>query len=831
MPRRPVTPHKSSIPQSDNGTQSSDAKADKDHQMRSVRKKATASDIANGNAAGTPNVRGVRSQNSRRAAQKEAEREILAVKAAGKPAARRQSPTATTRTKSTTSQSSTSTKSRVEGMPSVNRLKALALIESNTKKWIKNANDERAVQEMGARFNVGRGEFAINWMQQNCYLYEGYRAGNPIQFMDYQIDFLMRLYSWVIFEDEIWHRWVRRFRRANMFVPKKNGKSPFEACNGLYVCFGEGEPGNKCYSLAFDKAQALIAHMHAVYMVEASPRLSDPRVCTINKGTWRILHHPSRSTYTVVSGDKHDRGGTSKEGFNGSIFVDETHGVTWDLMKRVKRAGISRAEPLMLQLSTAGPDLEGYGKAEFDFGERMNKGNASGEGDNKFAPRLLHVAFSPPPETTIADYRNPAKIERIIVTTNPAAGKLWPLSEAFDDWKDSVQQTEMELRDFAMYRTNLWLSSATAWIDGDKWQNSQRKYTLEDLKGYACFGGLDLSKISDMSALTCHWLVPISEDPQLEALIKQQEQEKQELIAHLNNPQIHKSSNSQDRNQGLQNLVNLVEMLADSQKSKLSGDNLSRLKHRLQHPSKSYKPEDQSPSQKTSPGGAIDSMPLDDSTAPLSGLNCDGLSLWYQGVRYILRSYTWLWMPTKAADKIIGYVDLFKWQDWITFIPEEVINYKDISDHIEWVREEFGMSRLAYDPNMSTDVITNLMRGQWYESELLQVPQRLATMSPLSQDYERGIISQSLQNCGNPVLDWMVGHCELYRAPSGQVKPVRPEFGSFKKIDGIISGIVGLACLREYGIDKIMSSYGFSKVLTAKEVKAKGEFWDDEDTQ
>jgi hypothetical protein len=49
---------------------------------------------------------------------------------------------------------------------------------------------------------------------------------------------------------------LRRFRRAFIFVPRKNGKSYFAAGIALYLTMADGESGAQVYSAASDRTQA-----------------------------------------------------------------------------------------------------------------------------------------------------------------------------------------------------------------------------------------------------------------------------------------------------------------------------------------------------------------------------------------------------------------------------------------------------------------------------------------------------------------------------------------------------------------------------------------------
>src|SRR5262245_129501 len=165
-------------------------------------------------------------------------------------------------------------------------------------KWVRTPADREAI-EAGCRFDGSRGAHVLAFARDHLRLYEGDSAGQPFEPMAWQIDVTMRLFGWVRFSPR-WQRWVRRYRSAAIWVPKKNGKSPTLAWWGLYLLLADGEPGQHIYLAAKDGAQArAIAGKHAVEMVRASPALSAG--CSINKSTLQITHEASRSTLGPIS--------------------------------------------------------------------------------------------------------------------------------------------------------------------------------------------------------------------------------------------------------------------------------------------------------------------------------------------------------------------------------------------------------------------------------------------------------------------------------------------------------------------------------------------------
>ena len=96
------------------------------------------------------------------------------------------------------------------------------MIDKTTKKWIRNAADERAARN-GYFMDESRGDHFVEFVQTHLKLYEGEFAGQPINLMEWQLDLFYRLFGWVRY-DETRKRKLRRFRIASIWLPKKSGK-------------------------------------------------------------------------------------------------------------------------------------------------------------------------------------------------------------------------------------------------------------------------------------------------------------------------------------------------------------------------------------------------------------------------------------------------------------------------------------------------------------------------------------------------------------------------------------------------------------------------------
>lgn len=364
-------------------------------------------------------------------------------------------------------------------------------VDPVTLSWIRDESDKLAVKN-GCRFNMEQAEYARTWIESNCYLWEGVPPGTLITLKDWQYDFVMRLFGWMRpmlptephYNKPEGRTWCRRFTRASVWLPKKNAKSPTLAAIGLYLLMADGEPGQKVYVTARDGKQALIPQQNAINMLEASPSLR--RVLRVNKSTKRITHAESRSFMDIVSGDNKK----SQEGFNGCVICDETHVVDAELMAILEGAGISRAEPLHVEVSTAGNDPSSYGKQQWDKGLRVAAGL---EVDQAF----LFISYHAPQDLSFDELdKDPVKYGKM---ANPAWGRLTNEVEFLAHY-NRAKRSITDLLNFMMYRLNIWQRSANPWLKTGDVSKCREDFTDEDLERCRVGGSaLDMNRVNDFA--------------------------------------------------------------------------------------------------------------------------------------------------------------------------------------------------------------------------------------------------------------------------------------------------------------------------------------------
>src|SRR5437868_1081506 len=101
-------------------------------------------------------------------------------------------------------------------------------------------------------------------------LTEGEWAGRPFVLQHWQEHDVVRpLFGWKRADG------TRRYRRAFIWIPRKNGKTEFAAGLMLLMLLGDAEPGGQVFSIAAEKDQASIVFNKAAVMVAYSPKLGE----------------------------------------------------------------------------------------------------------------------------------------------------------------------------------------------------------------------------------------------------------------------------------------------------------------------------------------------------------------------------------------------------------------------------------------------------------------------------------------------------------------------------------------------------------------------------
>ncbi len=359
--------------------------------------------------------------------------------------------------------------------------------------WIRSEADERALLN-GCTFSIERAERVAEFFRKFLCHSKGEWEGKPFELLQWQWnDVVAPLFGWIRPNGS------RRYRKTYIEIPKKNGKSTLAAGIGLYMLVGDREAGSYVYSAAADKNQAAIVHGEAINMVEKSPTLA--KAIDINRTTKNITFKKTRSYYQCLSASPR-----TKEGFDGHCcIIDELHiwqgRELWDALRYMGRA---RRQPLIFVITTAGADMLSVCREQHDYAQGVIDGRIE---DDRLFPYIREATEEEIQERGIHD-------RELWRKANPSMGFTIDEEEFARDVEEAVQ-TPTAFASFKRYSFNVWATAETPWLSVHDWQNCRREIKLSDVDGHACFGGLDLAKVLDMTSLAL-----IFRDPADETLLR-----------------------------------------------------------------------------------------------------------------------------------------------------------------------------------------------------------------------------------------------------------------------------------------------------------------------
>ena len=317
-------------------------------------------------------------------------------------------------------------------------------------------------------------DYAVNFIECLCHT-KGTWSRKPFELIDWQEQIIRDIFG------VLKPNGYRQFNTAYIEIPKKQGKSELAAAVALLLTCGDGEERAEVYGCAADRQQASIVFNVAADMVRMCPALSK-RVKILDSQK-RLIYQPTGSIYQVLSADV-----GNKHGFN-------THGVVFDELHTqpnrklfdvmTKGSGDARMQPLYFLITTAGNDTKSICYEIHQKAKDIIEGRKI---DRTFYPVIYGAEESD-------DWTDP----KVWKKANPSLG----ITVGIDKVKDaceSAKQNPGEENSFRQLRLNQWVKQAIRWMPMDKWDKCEFAVSEDDLEGRVCYGGLDLSSTTDITA-------------------------------------------------------------------------------------------------------------------------------------------------------------------------------------------------------------------------------------------------------------------------------------------------------------------------------------------
>lgn len=324
-------------------------------------------------------------------------------------------------------------------------------------------------------FNQSLCDYAVNFIQELEHT-TGEHAGRKFILERWQYFIVANLFGFVNADG------TRRFTRAYVEVPRKNGKSTFSSALMLYGLLADAEPAAQVYSAATKLDQAMMVFGESVRVCQNTDWLKGEVVVNNSVNNRRILF--GQNIYKPLEWNPNKQDGLNTH----FACIDEYHAhPTDELYNVIFNSMGARRQPLLFTITTAGFNREAPCYRHRQYCTAVLNGSIQDDG-------LFSIIYSLDDGDDWTDSKNWVK-------ANPNWNiSVYPrqLQQALTEAKEFVHK-EVE---FKTKLLNVWTDTAQTWISDSDWIECEQDM---DLTGEECFGGLDLASTSDFCAFSLYF--------------------------------------------------------------------------------------------------------------------------------------------------------------------------------------------------------------------------------------------------------------------------------------------------------------------------------------
>jgi phage terminase large subunit-like protein len=317
---------------------------------------------------------------------------------------------------------------------------------------------------MAKKKYVGRVKRNIDWIENNCFIPEGKHVGEPVKLTDEQ-----KHWIWMIYGSPT--------RLFILSMARKNAKTAFSAFLLLLHLVGpEAQPNSQLPSIAQSRDQAAILFNLAAKIVRMSPNLSE--YVGIRDTKKQLYCQELGTLYSAFSADAQTSLGFSPA-FTVVDELGQVKGPRSALWEALDTASAAHENPLTIIISTQAATNADLLSIIID--------DALTGAD----PRVKLVLYT-------ADLDVDPFSEKAIRQANPHYDVFMNKVEVQRQAADAKRMPSRE----AGYRNlilNQRVEASNPFVSRGVWQENGA--TPEDLRGLSVYGGLDLSSVSDLTAL------------------------------------------------------------------------------------------------------------------------------------------------------------------------------------------------------------------------------------------------------------------------------------------------------------------------------------------
>lgn len=303
-------------------------------------------------------------------------------------------------------------------------------------------------------------------------------AGQPLVLLPWEVFALCNIYGWLDKKTN-----TRRFRKAWLFVGRKNGKSVLVSTCCLWDILITH--GGQCSIAASTRQQASIVFDVVKAMVNQNDILS--KKLKIYESTKTITNAKNFSKIFALSSESKKTG----DGLNVSCGIfDECSATDFGIYKIVESGQGSRPEPLNVLISSGSDNQESMGYSECLYGQKVLQNIIQ---DDSYFCMLYGL-----------DENDDWHDESLYIKANPSLNET--VSPDFlHKLKIQAEQVPSLQGEFLSKNLCLWVSNESSWISHDLWQvnmDNDKKFKFDKDKPYYANIGIDLSKTNDLTVAT-----------------------------------------------------------------------------------------------------------------------------------------------------------------------------------------------------------------------------------------------------------------------------------------------------------------------------------------
>lgn len=316
---------------------------------------------------------------------------------------------------------------------------------------------------------------------------KGEWAGQPFELEDWEKAIIANLFGWKRPDS------TRRYRESLIFVPRKNGKTPFGAGIASLVFHTDNEPGMEAYSFASEADQAALVFNQAKQMMKSDPDLAG-RINTYVRSI--ALKSDPLSVYKYVSSTT-----KSKHGYNIHFAaVDELHVCETGLIETIETATSARRQPLVIYLTTSDFARESICNEKHKYACDVRDGIIE---DPYFLPVIYEIS-----DEDLKKDPDCWKDRDFWYKVNPNLGVSKKLDDLERQFTKACVVPRLE-NEFKRLNLNIKTEQVTRWLSMDQWAacggdadpKEWRELMLRDLRGKDCEAAIDLGATNDLTAL------------------------------------------------------------------------------------------------------------------------------------------------------------------------------------------------------------------------------------------------------------------------------------------------------------------------------------------